>query len=74
MKLLMPRCLRMYGYKYYWFGLGREMVLPGHETDLKSVREDYISITPLHLDLTHHYTRSDLTDKATKKLYGIVCY
>lgn len=55
------------GFKYYWFGLGRELGLPGHETDLKSVREKFISITPLHLDLTHHKTRSALADKVAKK-------
>ncbi len=55
------------GFKYYWFGLGRELGLPGHETDLKSVREKYISVTPLHLNLTHHQTRSELADKVAKK-------
>ena len=33
------------------------MGVPGHETDLKAIREDHISVTPLHLDLTHHETR-----------------
>jgi len=46
------------GFKYYWFGLGREVGQPGHETDLKSVREQFISVTPLHLNLTHHETRT----------------
>lgn len=50
------------GFKYIWFGLGREVGVPGHETDLKSVREKWISVTPLHLDLTHHETRRGLTD------------
>ena len=45
------------GFKYFWFGLGREVGLPGHETDIKSVREKWISVTPLHLDLTHHKAR-----------------
>lgn len=48
------------GFRYYWFGLGREVGIPGHETDIKSVREKYISVTPLHLDLTHHETRRAL--------------
>ncbi len=55
------------GFKYYWFGLGREVGLPGHETDLKSVREKFISITPLHLDLTHHQTRSELAEAVAKE-------
>lgn len=49
------------GFKYFWFGLGREVGVPGHETDLKAVREPAISVTPLHLDLTHYETRERLT-------------
>jgi 5'-nucleotidase len=48
------------GFKYYWFGLGRENQLPGHETDLKAIRERHISVTPLHLDLTHRETIAHL--------------
>ncbi len=48
------------GLKYYWFGLGRETDTPGHETDLKAVRERHISVTPLHLDLTHRATMAHL--------------
>ncbi len=42
------------GTPYYWFGLGPDDREPGHETDLKAIAEGYISVTPLHLDLTHH--------------------
>ncbi len=55
------------GFRYYWFGLGREVGVPGHETDLKSVREKYISITPLHLNLTHDQTRHDMAEAVTTK-------
>jgi 5'-nucleotidase len=48
------------GFKYYWFGLGRETEAPGHETDLKAMRERHISVTPLHLDLTHRNTMAHL--------------
>ena len=41
------------GLPYYWFGLGRAAQLPGQETDLQALREGAISVTPLHLDLTH---------------------
>ena len=54
------------GFRYYWFGLGREVGVPGHETDLKSVREKYISVTPLHLDLTHHETTRAIAGKVAK--------
>ena len=48
------------GFPYYWFGLGRDTTTPGHETDLKAMREGYISVTPLHLDLTHYPTIAGL--------------
>lgn len=50
------------GSSYYWFGLGREVGIPGHETDLQAVRNKIISVTPLHLDFTHHETRRALAD------------
>ncbi|WP_374764017.1 5'/3'-nucleotidase SurE [Yunchengibacter salinarum] len=50
------------GFTYYWFGLGREVGMPGHETDLKAAREKRISVTPLHMDLTHHQTRRALAE------------
>lgn len=40
------------GYDYYWFGLGAVETTPGHQTDLEAISEGYISVTPLHLDLT----------------------
>jgi len=41
------------GYNYYWFNLGPMIHTPGHETDLEAIADGYISVTPLHLDLTH---------------------
>jgi len=52
----------MRGTPYYWFGLGPDATQPGHETDLKAIREGYISVTPLHLDLTHYPTIAALRD------------
>lgn len=40
------------GYRYYWFGLGSSDAVP-EGTDLQAVSEGYISVTPLHYDLTH---------------------
>lgn len=54
------------GFRYFWFGLGREVGVPGHETDLKSVREKWISVTPLHLDFTHHETRRNMAAAVAK--------
>lgn len=48
------------GFKYYWFGLGREVGVPGQQQDIKSVREKWISVTPLHLNLTHREAREQM--------------
>ena len=48
------------GLRYYWFGLGREVGVPGHQQDIKAVREKWISVTPLQLDLTHEGARKEL--------------
>lgn len=41
------------GFPYYWLSLGRieHALAPG--TDLAAVAEGYVTVTPLHLDLTH---------------------
>ena len=41
------------GYDYYWFGLGPMVQTPGHSTDLEAIADGYVTVTPLHLDLTH---------------------
>jgi 5'-nucleotidase len=41
------------GYDYFWFGLGPAVQTPGHATDLEVLADGYVSVTPLHLDLTH---------------------
>ena len=41
------------GYRYYWFGLAPAVETPGHVTDVETIADGYISVTPLHLDLTH---------------------
>ena len=48
------------GFPYYWHGYGKEKLAPGHETDLKAMHEACISVTPLHLDMTHHATMAVL--------------
>ena len=40
------------GFRYYWFGLPvSEAMQPG--TDLEAIQQGYVSVTPLHFDLTH---------------------
>ena len=41
------------GYEYHWFGLAPPIDTPAHATDLEAVQDGYVSVTPLHLDLTH---------------------
>lgn len=44
------------GLEYYWIGLPRLEWLdtPGHITDFEAVEQGYVSITPIHLDMTSH--------------------
>ena len=50
----------MRGFPYYWFGLSRDFGTPGDDTDLQVVRDGFISVTPLHLELTHFEMRKRL--------------
>lgn len=44
------------GRDYYWMGFSAKASAPADGTDLKAVYEGRISVTPLHIDLTHHET------------------
>lgn len=46
-------CTDPRGYRYFWFGLHGIEHTPGHATDLEAIGDGYVSVTPLHLDLTH---------------------
>ncbi len=48
------------GRDYYWTGFAREPSSPHEGTDLKAIYEGRISVTPLHIDLTHQPTVHDL--------------
>jgi 5'/3'-nucleotidase len=41
------------GRKYYWIGGDEPTWLSGENTDFEAVQNGFVSITPLHLDLTH---------------------
>jgi 5'-nucleotidase len=48
---------------YYWIGLRRRKdTLPDEASDLGAVYGDYISVTPLHLNLTEHQVLAKLRD------------
>lgn len=48
------------GFDYWWMGLGRVVSTPEHDTDLEAVREGFVTVTPLHLDMTHSASRRAL--------------
>lgn len=48
------------GNTYYWIGFKRGKNEPASGTDLSAVAKGFISITPLHLDLTDHGARQRL--------------
>jgi len=58
------------GRKYYWIGGDAPTWHPGEGTDFEAVQNGYVSITPLHLDLTHHDSIARL--KPLEELLGHV--
>lgn len=44
------------GRDYYWMGFRQERSQPEEGTDLRAIYEGKISVTPLHIDLTHAET------------------
>ena len=41
------------GYDYHWFALGPVVHTPGQTSDLETIADGHVSVTPLHLDMTH---------------------
>lgn len=50
------------GLPYYWLRFGREPAELVEGTDLHAIRNRYVSVTPLQLDLTAHKLRSKLSE------------
>ena len=50
------------GYEYHWFALGQTVETPAHATDLEAIADGFVSVTPLHLDLTHRASLAMLTE------------
>jgi len=49
------------GRKYYWIGCGRPGFEPAEGTDFQAIQEGYVSVSPLHLDLTNYRSFDDLS-------------
>jgi 5'-nucleotidase len=54
------------GRKYYWIGGDAPIWEPEPETDFLAIDEGYVSVTPLHLDLTNEGLRRGLEDWALR--------
>ncbi len=48
------------GVPYYWLGFERTRAKPALDSDLCAIQEGHISVTPLHLDLTHEAALTSL--------------
>lgn len=48
------------GNEYFWFGFRGKLSDPPQGSDLRAIYEGRISVTPLHVDLTHMPTLNDL--------------
>ena len=53
------------GRSHYWIGGGDPKWEDLEGTDMTAVHEGYVSVTPLHLDLTHHRAVMELNDWST---------
>lgn len=50
------------GRTFYWIGAGPPQWDESEQTDITAVRDGYVSITPLHLDLTHFGALARMAD------------
>jgi len=51
------------GEKYYWIGGGQPYWEHGEDTDIQAIQNGYISITPIHLDLTNYEALKFLNER-----------
>ncbi len=49
------------GREYFWIGGGESRWWGGADSDFKAIHEGYVSVTPLHLDLTNYKLLEDLS-------------
>lgn len=51
------------GFPYFWLNFRHEAGEAPPDTDLGAIAENYISVTPLHLDMTQHNWRDPLQER-----------
>ena len=54
------------GFPYYWLRFGREPAEIRDGTDMAALRADYISVTPLHMDLTAYAVKDQIVNALAK--------
>ena len=54
------------GFPYFWLKFERDVVNPPAGTDLAAVEQGFISVTPLHVDMTHHASLESLVAALTR--------
>lgn len=58
------------GERHYWIGGGLPYWERGDDTDINAVEEGYVSVTPIHLDLTN-YTALEMLKRESSILNGM---
>ena len=58
-----------HGEKHYWIGGGQPYWEHGEDTDIQAVQDNYVSITPIHLDLTNYDALKFLRDRLSPYIY-----
>jgi 5'-nucleotidase len=51
------------GEKHYWIGGGQPYWERGEDTDIQAVQDGYVSVTPIHLDLTNYEALTFLRER-----------
>ena len=54
-----------HGKKHFWIGGGRPFWEHGEDTDIQAVQDNYVSVTPIHLDLTNYSALQFLKNRLT---------
>ncbi len=59
------------GRDYYWIGFEPALEAPPSGTDIAAMAEGFISVTPLHIDMTHQQTLARLQGALAEPLAGL---
>ncbi len=57
-----------HGQKHYWIGGGKPYWEHGEDTDIHAVQDHYVSVTPIHLDLTNYDAMQFLKNRLSFRL------